>query len=147
MQGQSNMTMLAMVKKMWPKIALAFGMGWFAFTAVNYLSVTETGKGIEITDSKDVTIIVVAATGSDAYPVEQFCEDPLTKVSKAISTHQDQAQGYQLERVRDGKHEAVIWNGETMGATHFWFEGGEQKSEPAIVSDKAKACIERKAGQ
>ncbi len=147
MQAKGTTAMKELVKRNWSRLLLGSLACWTAFTVFNYVAVTETGKGIEITDSKDVTVIVIAATGSDAYPVDQFCADPLTKVSPAISTHQDQAQGYQLERVRDDKHEAVIWNGETLGATHFWFEDGEQRSEPAIVNDAAKECIEEKSGR
>lgn len=139
---------MGFVKRHWLKLMCGAGMVWFTFTATNYLVVTETGKGIEVTDNEgDVTIIVVAATGSSGFPVDAFCADPLTTVTPSISTRSDQPEGYQLERVRNNVHEAVIWNGQTAGATHFWFDNGEQKSDPAVVNDDAKKCIERKAKQ
>lgn len=86
---------------------------------------------------------IIAATGSGLYDVEPFCNDPLTEVFASPSP--DNEITYELLRVRDGKQEAVIWNGHTPGATHWWFDGGEQNSEPALVNGDAEKCIRDKA--
>lgn len=86
---------------------------------------------------------IIAATGSGLYDVEPFCDDPLTKVYASPAPNNDIT--YELVRVRDGKQEAVIWNGHTAGAEHWWFVGAVQNSEPALVNADAEDCIKDKA--
>jgi len=146
MRTKVNTMLMNAVKRHGAKAALALAVGWSAFTIFNFLTVKGLGEGIEIKNSEDVTIVIIASTGSALYDVEPFCNDPLTKVTPSVS-QRGAAEGYQLERIRDGKQEAVIWNGLTQGATHFYWEGAppEQKEQPAFVSDEAKECIEEKA--
>ena len=56
---------------------------------------------------------------------------------------------YQLTRVRDQRSEAVVVvlgpdKGVVMASSYYDTELGQQ-SRPAIVSDDARACIEKKA--
>ena len=102
-----------------------------------------------IPGAESTEVKVVAATGAEGFPVEAFCNDPLTKVAELPAPD---ASGitYQLLRIRDGKSETVVWTtGPTSNspiAKHFYYdEAGKQQNEAAIVTAGAKNCIEEKA--
>lgn len=119
--------------------ALAIVVAVFAVGLV-YAKLPET-VGLPLPTER--TTEIVAATGSGLYDVEPFCNDGLTKVW--ASTDPDGDITYELERVRDGRQEAVIWNAHTSGAEHWSFEGSEQKKQPALVNGDAIDCIQDKA--
>lgn len=91
---------------------------------------------------------IIAASGEQGFDVEPFaCDDPLTRISGTVAPD---ASGitYTLQRTRDGRTETVVLvralDGTWPYAKHFW-EDDKQNANSAFVSDKALACIERKA--
>lgn len=92
---------------------------------------------------------LVPTTGEQGYPVQEFCEDSRTTVSKDLVTPPDStfAATYNLERTKDGVHEVI-----TVGiyadsnraplATHY---SADNSSQDGFVSKAAAACIIRKA--
>lgn len=101
--------------------------------------VGDTGVG-------DVTRVVPAA-GATGYPVDVFCEDPLTKVY--LEQPLPEYRSYTLSRLKDGVNESVIWNpgpsNDNSAATHYLGVGPQQVQQPAAVTEQARKCIERKA--
>ena len=107
------------------------------------------GAGVDTTPvSDDVTLEIAPATGIDSLDALDFCNDPRTAV-RAFPAPDASGTTYQLTRVRDQRSEAVVVvlgpdKGIVMAASYYDTELGQQ-SRPAIVSDKARECIERKA--
>ena len=102
-----------------------------------------------IPGSHTTEVKIVPATGAEGFPVEAFCNDPLTKVDELPAPD---ASGitYQLLRIKDAKAETVIWTtgptNDSSIAKHFYYgDDGKQREESAIVTAKARECIERKA--
>ena len=107
------------------------------------------GAGVDTTPvSDDVTLEIAPATGIDSLDALDFCNDPRTAV-RAFPAPDTAGTTYQLTRVRDQRSEAVVVvlgpdKGIVMASSYYDSELGQQ-SRPAIVSDKARECIEKKA--
>lgn len=87
----------------------------------------------------------VPTTGEQGYPVAAFCADPATTVRDTTIPGVSE-QTYELVRLKNNVQESVIWIGTGSGATHWYYDSaGVQQSEPAVVDEDAKKCIERKA--
>ena len=101
--------------------------------------------GIDVTPTRDdVTIKVVPASGIEGFKVAVFCSDPQTKVT-ALPAPDATGLTYQLLRIVNGVTETVVWVTGTRTATHYYDSTVGQQSEPAIISDAAKECVERRS--
>ena len=98
----------------------------------------------------DRTVKLVPATGIQGFKVEEFCNDPLTKVT-FYPVPDSSGSTYQLLRVKQGMTESVtvVQNAqnEIVVATHYHDGPTGQVAQPAYVSDKAFDCIEAKVGR
>lgn len=90
------------------------------------------------------TYKVVAATGSEGFDVEGFCNDPLTIVTPASAPDVERLI-YTLQRTRDGVMESVLVIEGQSFARHYYDTPEGQQSQSAIVTEKALSCIRRKA--
>lgn len=91
---------------------------------------------------------IVAASGEQGFPVDVFCNDPLTKVDKLAFVPPDSqfAAVYTLDRTRSTIHETVTVrvyadpNREPLGTYN-------DDQHPAYVTKDALSCITKKAGK
>lgn len=128
--------------------ALAIGLALVALAVVySRPDVPVVGQPPATTEEK-----IVAATGAEGFPVETFCKDPLTQVKPLENPPGVSGLTFQLVRLRDGVQEAVIWqsgeHGDNLGAIRYWFdENGVQQSANAVVTSRARDCIQEKAAR
>lgn len=91
---------------------------------------------------------IVPASGEQGFPVDVFCQDPLTKVDKLAFVPPDSqfAAVYTLDRTRNAIHETVTVrvyadpNREPLGTYN-------DDQHPAYVTKDAVSCITKKAGK
>src|SRR3990167_859092 len=93
------------------------------------------------------TIMIAPASGIEGFDTTLFCNDKLTKV-KAIPAPDASGITYELTRVRDQKTETVVVvlapDQSILLAKHYYDAAVGQQSEPAIVGEDARKCIEKK---
>lgn len=100
----------------------------------------------EIGGEPDI-VVEVPSTGVEGFPVAEFCHDDLTEV--LLFPAPDAAgSSYQLTRVKEGVTETVVVvlnaAGDISQATHYHDTPQGQVSQPALIDDDARECIEEK---
>lgn len=103
--------------------------------------------GVDTTPTRDdVTIKVVPASGIEGFKVALLCSDPQTRVT-ALPAPDTTGPTYQLLRIVNGITETVVWvsGGGNRTASHYYDSTVGQQSEPAVIDDDAKRCIEKRA--
>jgi len=104
--------------------------------------------GIDTTPTRDdKTYKIVPALGQTGFPVENFCNDPLTRVESFLAPDAS-GESWVLSRTRDGVSELVVVSsgrdGANLIATHYYTVSGGQVSEEAFLTDGAWGCIRKK---
>ena len=123
--------------------------GWLVALAVAVLALAIVyARPIPALIPATTEIHRVPASGIDGWPVAVFCNDPQTKVTYLPAPDASGAT-YQLVRVVNGVTESVIWttgpDGESRTATHYYDSTVGQQSEPAVMNDDARRCVESRA--
>jgi hypothetical protein len=122
-------------------------VGWAVTVVVLMFGLPEAGVDTNPTKS-DPKFDIVAATGFESFPVEEFCNDPDTRVAAPFEVPDSSAKTYQLIRDRNGIVETVVVvasDDNIVAATHYSDTSTSQRSQPASVSDQALKCIKGKA--
>src|SRR3990167_2684973 len=118
--------------------------------AVSIAGVVSTRANLPVT--RDLTgtetkIMIAPASGIEGFDTTLFCNDKLTKV-KAIPAPDASGITYELTRVRNQKTETVLVvlapDQSILLAKHYYDAAVGQQSEPAIVEEDARKCIEKK---
>lgn len=126
------------------KDALAGG-GWIVALVVG-LSSFVGGVGVgDVADpiDKAPTIVVAPASGIEGYDALLFCNDPLTTL-KPPKPAPDAPIVWELTRTRDLKTETVVYVEGAESGLHYYDTAIGQQSEPAVMSDEARECIDGK---
>ena len=122
----------------------------FTALAVSIAGVVSTRANLPVT--RDLTgtekkIMIAPASGVEGFDAGLFCNDPLTTV-RAIPAPDASGTTYELARVRDQKTETVVVvlapDQSILLAKHYYDAAVGQQSEPAIVEEDARKCIEKK---
>lgn len=116
------------------------------FALVYLYGLITADPGVVVTREKSG--LLVPASGIEGYDVLSFCNDPLTHV-RPFPVPDSAGVTYQLTRVRDLKTETVTVvfapDHTLLLAKHYYDTAIGQQSEPAIVTEQARRCIEEKA--
>lgn len=124
--------------------------GWIIPTGgllalVLFLMVGLPEVGVDTTPTSSDGPTFVAATGAGGFPVEEFCNDPLTSIVGPVAAPDASGFTYQLNRVRDGVTETVVVvvsEDQVLAGTHYFDGEDGQESEPAFLTEKARECLD-----
>ena len=116
-----------------------------ALAALVFTAILNGAASVDVTPlNDDVTRNVLPASGIEGFPGAVFCNDPQTIVT-ALPAPDASGLTYQLLRIVNGVTETVVWVSGSRTATHYYDSTVGQQSEPAVIDNDAKRCIEGKA--